>query len=516
MTETDLTPRHPGIYAARTPDRPAVIMAGSGETLTFGQFEALSNQCAHLMRAHGLKRGDGAAVFMENHLWYTALCWGALRAGLRLTAIATHLTAGEVDYILDDSGASLLMTSARKADVVKDLRPAWISTERIFMLDAGATGFHDLAGALDGQPIGPIDDQSEGIEMLYSSGTTGQPKGVRKPLPEQAFGIPPIGHRRAMELYSLDEQSIYLSPAPLYHAAPLGYNLRTLRAGGTTIVMEKFDAEQALALIERHRVTHSQWVPTHFIRMLRLPEDVRAKYDFTSHRCAIHAASPCPVPVKQAMIDWWGPIINEYYGGSEGNGITALNTEEWLAHPGSVGRAALGQVRICDDSGAELPVGEVGTVFFSDGPVFEYHNDPEKTAASRNAQGWSTLGDIGYLDADGYLYLTDRRAFVIVSGGVNIYPQEAENLLASHPKVLDVAVIGVPNEEFGEEVKAVVQPIPGVMPGPDLAGELIAYCRKSLSAVKCPRSVDFVDELPRQENGKLYKRKLREAYWPAG
>jgi acyl-CoA synthetase (AMP-forming)/AMP-acid ligase II len=518
MADDDTLSRHPGIYAERTPDRPAVVMVGldgqTAHTLTFAEFEALSNQCAHLLRQAGLERGDGLAVFMENNLYYTALVWGGLRAGLRLTAIATHLTPSEVDYILSDSGASALMTSKRKGDVAKHLKMVSIQSSRAFMLGGVEAGFGDLDAALAAQPKEPIPDQYEGVEMLYSSGTTGRPKGVRKTLPQQAFGIPPLGHRRAMELYGLGEDTVYLSPAPLYHAAPLGYNLRTLRAGGTTVVMEKFDAEQALALIERYRVTHAQWVPTHFVRLLRLPDETRLKYDHSSLKCAIHAAAPCPVPVKQAMIDWWGPIINEYYGGSEGNGMTAINTEEWLCHPGSVGRAVIGKIRICDDGGNEVPVGSEGTIFFEDGPVFEYHNDAEKTAQSRNDQGWSTLGDIGYVDDDGFLYLTDRRAFVIISGGVNIYPQEAENLLANHPQVLDVAVIGVPNEEFGEEVKAVVQLVEPGSAAPELEAELIAYCRAHLSAVKCPRSVDFVEALPRHENGKLYKRKLRDTYWP--
>jgi len=489
-------------------------MAASGETLTFAQFEALSNRCAHLLRAIGLKRGDGVALLMKNHLYYTALAWGGLRAGLRLTAIATHLTPSEVDYILDDSGAAALLTSTCMARTATGLHSATVPVAARFMLDGSVAGFINLDAALDAQPSTPIADQYEGVEMLYSSGTTGRPKGVRKPLPDLPFGVPPIGHRRAMELYDLDEKTVYLSPAPLYHAAPLGYNLRTLRAGGRTIVMEKFDAEQALALIEKHQVTHSQWVPTHFVRMLRLPHETRARYDLSSQRYAIHAASPCPIPVKRQMIDWWGPIVNEYYGGSEGNGITAVNTEDWLAHPGSVGRAIIGQVRICDDDGAELPIGQEGTVFFSDGPIFEYHNDPEKTAASRNDKGWSTLGDIGYLDDDGFLYLTDRRAFVIISGGVNIYPQEAENLLASHASVLDVAVIGVPNEEFGEEVKAVVQLVEPEQASTALGDQLIAYCRAHLSAIKSPRSIDFAESLPRQENGKLYKRKLRDQFWP--
>jgi fatty-acyl-CoA synthase len=504
---------HPGLYAQRTPARVAVLMAGTGETLTFAEFEAVSNRCAHLLRSAGLRRGDGFAILMENNLFYTALAWGGLRAGLRLTAIATHLTPAEVDYILHDSGARALLTSAGMAAVAERLSTEHVPQGTRFMMGRPSAGYRDLMAMLDAEATSSISDQSEGIEMLYSSGTTGQPKGVRKQLPETPFGVPPLGHRRAIELYGLGEDTVYLSPAPLYHAAPLGYNLRTLRAGGMTVVMEKFDAERALSLIERYHVTHSQWVPTHFIRLLRLPDEVRAKYDLSSHRCAIHAASPCPVPVKKQMIDWWGPIINEYYGGSEGNGITALDSHEWLEHPGSVGRAFVGKLRICDDTGDEVPVGTEGTVFFEGGPVFEYHNDPEKTAASRNAKGWSTLGDIGYVDEDGYLFLTDRRAFVIISGGVNIYPQEAENLLASHVAVLDVAVIGVPNPEFGEEVKAVVQLVDELDAGPALAAELLAYCRAHLSAVKCPRSVDFVDALPRQENGKLYKRKLRQQYW---
>ncbi len=519
MVDNDSSAKHPGLYAERTPERAAVVMVPadgrSHSTLTFAGFEALSNQCAHLLRACNLKRGDGLAIYMENNLFYTALAWGGLRAGLRLTVIPTHLTPAEIDYILDDSGVSALMTSRAKFDVASKIGAKHVSSNARFMLNGASTDFQDLKAALDLQPILSIADQFEGVEMLYSSGTTGRPKGVRKPLPDLPFGVPPIGHRRAMEIYGLDKETVYLSPAPLYHAAPLGYNLRTLRAGGCTIVMEKFDAEHALELIEKYRVTHSQWVPTHFVRLLRLPEATRVRYDLSSQKHAIHAASPCPVPVKRQMIDWWGPIINEYYGGSEGNGITAINTREWLAHPGSVGRAIIGQARICDDDGIELPVGIEGAVYFSDGPVFEYHNDPVKTAASRNAQGWSTLGDVGYVDDEGYLYLTDRRAFVIISGGVNIYPQEAENLLASHPDVFDVAVIGVPNEEFGEEVKAVIQLVGTVAATDELAAALIAYCRSDLSAVKCPRSIDFVDELPRQENGKLYKGKLRQRYWPA-
>jgi long-chain acyl-CoA synthetase len=511
---TDPIPQHPGVYAETTPDRTAIVMARSGATMTYAALEAYSNQVAHLLRGLGLERGAGVALFMENHLHFLPIVWGALRTGLRLTPLATHLTGPEADYIVQDSGAEVFIISEAKADTANDMNLPGLPPEHRFMTGRTPPRFRSFDDALAAMPTTPIADPSEGIEMFYSSGTTGQPKGVRKPLPEDPFGIPHASHRVAMTRYEMDERMVYLSPAPLYHAAPLGYNIRTLRAGGLTVIMEKFDAEEALALIENYRVTHSQWVPTHFIRLLRLPEDIRKRYDISSLRYAIHAAAPCPVPVKQAMIDWWGPIIHEYYGGSEGNGITSLDTAEWLAHPGSVGRAQIGTIRICDENGDEVPVGTTGTVFFEGGPKFAYHNDPEKTAASYNATGWSTLGDIGHVDEDGYLYLTDRRAFMIISGGVNIYPQEAENVLVTHPAVYDAAVIGVPNPDYGEEVKAVVQPVDPDQAGPQLADELIAYCRARLSPVKCPRSVDFEPQLPREANGKLYKQEIRKRYWP--
>jgi long-chain acyl-CoA synthetase len=505
--------KHPGIYAARTPDRPAVITAHDGRVITFGAFEAFSNQFAHLLRSLGLRHGDGIAILLENRAEYVPLAWGGMRAGLRVTAIATHLTAPEIDYILSDSGAKALISSAAFADKLAALTASGISPPRRLALDGATAGFGDLAGALAAHPPTPIADQAEGIEMLYSSGTTGRPKGILKPMPDVPFGALSPQLKRVIDFYGLDEDTVYLSPAPLYHAAPLAFNIRTLRAGGTTVVLPRFDAELALAAIEHYRVTHSQWVPTHFIRLLRLPEEVRNRHDLSSHHCAIHAAAPCPVEIKRQMIDWWGPIIREYYGGSEGNGITVIDSNEWLAHPGSVGRPLAGSIHVCGEDGEPLLAGEEGTVFFAGGAAFEYHNDPAKTAASRNRHGWSTIGDVGYLDPDGYLYLTDRKAHMIISGGVNIYPQETENALLLHPKVHDAAVIGVPNAEFGEEVKAVVQPWDMADAGAALEAELIAHCRARLSAVKCPRSVDFVAELPRQENGKLYKRKLRDAYW---
>jgi long-chain acyl-CoA synthetase len=505
--------RHPGVFAAKTPDRPAIIFGASGDSLSFAAFEALSNRFAHLLRECGVGRGDRVAVFLENHLMYMALAWGAFRSGARFVAIATHLSPDEIDYILSDSGACLLVTSKFMANTASRTKMAGVPLANRFILDGTEPGFVAIELELARQPVTPIVDQAEGVEMLYSSGTTGRPKGILKAMPESEFGVPAAGYRLTAKIYSIDEDTVYLSPAPLYHAAPLMFCMRALRFGATVVIMEKFDAEQALRLIERHRVTHGQWVPTMFVRMLRLPEETRRSFDTSSLRCVIHAAAPCPIDVKRAMIEWLGPILWEYYGGSEGNGLTVLDCHEWLAHPGSVGRAKIGRIRICGADGEELPTGEEGAVYFSDGPVFEYHKDPAKTAEARNQHGWSTLGDIGYVDKDDYLYLTDRKANMIISGGVNIYPQEAENRLLSHPQVIDAAVFGVPNAEFGEEVKAVVHPVDMASAGPELEAELIAHCREALSHVKCPRSVDFDTDLPRRENGKLYKRLLKDRYW---
>jgi acyl-CoA synthetase (AMP-forming)/AMP-acid ligase II len=352
--------------------------------------------------------------------------------------------------------------------------------------------------------------------MLYSSGTTGRPKGIRYLLNREPIGSVPGQMVLLTAVFKMGEDTVYLSPAPLYHSAPLFYCLSVQRLGGTVVCMEEFDPENALRLIEQFRVTHSQWVPTMFVRMLKLPDDVRTKYDLSSHRCAIHAAAPCPVEVKKQMIEWWGPIIEEYYSATEGMGATYINSTDYLTHPGSVGKTLLNPIHVLDEDGNEMPTGEVGTVWFeppANRPGFEYHKDDSKTKEAHDERGWASVGDMGYLDDEGFLYLTDRRTFMIVSGGVNIYPQEAENVLINHPKVFDVAVFGIPDDEMGEKVHAVVQPADMADAGPDLERELVAYCREHLAHYKCPRAVDFEAELPRQPTGKLYKRLLRDRYW---
>ncbi len=504
---------HPRAYAKDTPGKAAYVMAGSLETVTYQQLEERANQGAHLFRRLGLSAGDCIAIFMDNTARFLEICWAAQRAGLYYACISSRLTAAEVDYIIGDCGAKVFITSKALEPVARNMVALMPNVSTRLSVGGAIDGYNAYETLRDGEPVTPIADETAGADMLYSSGTTGRPKGIKVPLTGEPIDAPNPLLALTQFLYGFNQDTVYLSPAPLYHAAPLRYCMAVQRLGGTVVVMEKFEAEDALRLIERHRITHSQWVPTMFVKMLKLPEDVRTSFDVSSLSVAIHAAAPCPVEIKQQMLDWWGPVIYEYYAGTEGNGFCAISPEEWLERPGSVGKALLGEIHILDEDGTEQPPGEPGTIFFANGPVFEYHNSPDKTAESRNASGWSTLGDIGYVDEDGYLFLTDRKAHMIISGGVNIYPQEVENLLITHPKVADVAVFGVPNEEFGEEVKAVVQPMDMADVGPELEQELIAFCRAALSAIKCPRSVDFLEELPRHPTGKLYKRLLRDQYW---
>ena len=509
---------YPGDYVEEQPDKPAVIMGQSGTVVSYRELDERSTRLARLLRQAGLQTGDHIAVFMENNAHYLEVTWAALRSGLYVTPINSFLTAPEVAYILNDCEAKVLLTSRAKAEVAtaveSDNAATGIHTR--LMLGAaeagGIAGFDDYGEALASHSAERLPDETLGSYMFYSSGTTGRPKGIMAKL----SGVHPTDNKAVGALgmlYQFERDMTYLSPAPIYHAAPLAFCNATLCFGGTVVMMEKFDAEQALSLAEKHRPTHSQWVPTMFSRMLKLDDTVRSRYDTSSLKYAIHAAAPCPVPVKRQMIDWWGPILYEYYAGSEGNGSTFITSEQWLEKPGSVGRPMAVQVHICDEEGNDLPTGEVGNVYFSGGGRFEYHNAPEKTQESQLSDGRSTLGDVGYLDEDGYLFLTDRKAYMIISGGVNIYPQEIEDHLITHPKVADVAVFGVPNEDFGEEVKAVVQPMPGVEPDAALRGELLEFCREGLAGFKIPRSIDFQTELPRLPTGKLYKRLLRDRYW---
>ena len=505
----------PTLIPADGKDKIAYIMASSGEKVTYGELEAASNQAAHLFKTLGLVVGDHIALLMENNADFFKICWAAQRSGLYFTAISNQLLEKEISYITNDCNAKVLITSQLLSDVASKALSGVPNDCHLYMTGGTIDGFLAWEEAIDPMPITPIENQMEGVEMLYSSGTTGQPKGIKRDLTNQTFGEPNIMFDLLAQMYQITDESVYLSPAPCYHAAAMRFNLVVMRKGGTCIIMEKFDAEQAIALIDKHKVTITQWVPTMFIRLLKLPEEIRFKYDYSSLKLVIHAAAPCPIDVKRQMIDWWGPIIFEYYSGTEGTGFTGLDSKEWLAHPGSVGKALLGVVRIIDENNNLLPAGEIGSIYFESDLSFEYHNSPEKTQGAFNPEGWSTLGDIGYLDNDGYLYLTDRKAFTIISGGVNIYPQEIENLLVTHPKVMDVAVIGVPNEEFGESVKAIVQPISMNDANDVFADELTQFCKANLSSVKCPKSIVFDPELPRQPTGKLFKRLLKDKYGAA-
>lgn len=497
----------------RRGDHPAIVMSGSGRTVTYAELDDRSTRLARTFDERGLRPGDHVAVLLGNQPEFFDVLWAALRSGLYLTPINWHLGPQEAAYIIEDCGALALITSSELAGVAAELlvRNPRISTR--LMTGGAIDGYDDFELTLASASGEPRADEPAGAFMLYSSGTTGYPKGILRRLPNSPFGT---GHdaisMMMTGLYGADENSVYLSPAPLYHSAPIGFCSAVHRFGGTTIIMERFDATATLRAIEAHAITHAQFVPTHFIRMLQLPKEVRARYDLSSLKCVIHASAPCPVPIKHQMIEWFGPIIEEFYAGSEAIGATLISSAEWIDHPGSVGRPADGAVHILDDQGHDVPSGETGHVWFVATSQFEYNNDPAKTRNAQDPRGWATYGDLGHLDQDGYLYLTDRASNMIISGGVNIYPQESEMVLSAHPDIHDVAVLGVPDDEMGERVKAFVQMREFIEPDERTARELIEYCRCRLAHYKCPTEMDFVDSLPRLDSGKLLKRKLLDEH----
>lgn len=511
---------YPGTHARTTPGKPAVVVAETGRTLTYGALEENSVRLANALHAAGLRRGDVLAVLSDNAVEVFEAYWAALRSGLYITAVNRHLAPAEVTYVINDCGARALVASAALRRLAETVVPDTPGVELRLAFGGEVAGHGCYERTLAAASATPPSHQPRGADMLYSSGTTGRPKGIKGPLPDRQVQDPgDITTSLFGPLYGFGPDTVYLSPAPVYHAAPLRFGGVVHAYGGTVVMLQRFEAERALAAIEHHRVTHTQWVPTMFVRALKLPAAVRTRYDLSSLRVAVHAAAPCPVDVKRAMIDWWGPIVQEYYSATEGIGATFIDSDEWLRKPGSVGRARLGIVRICAEDGRELPPGQVGTVYFErDELPFLYHGDPERTRRAQHPDhpNWTTTGDVGHVDEDGYLFLTDRQDFVIISGGVNIYPQEIENVLTLHPKLSDAAVIGVPDPEMGERVKAVVATAPGVVPGPELERELIAYVRDRIAHYKVPRSVDFVDALPRTPTGKLVKRTLAERYRPGG
>ena len=503
---------HPIAHAAARPNDPAVIMAGSGAVMTFGEMDKAANRFAHLLREQGLGPDDAFAVLLENRIEFFTLIWGNQRAGTLLVPVSSRLAAPEISYIVQDSDAKLLITSTSYTNALDDVRRDCPDMPILVMDGEGDEAFEPVYSK---QPATPIDDQAFGLVMFYSSGTTGRPKGIRPapPADPDIQSVPPqVGLATMGAGMPADGSMVYLSPAPLYHAAPIAWSQTVHRLGGSVVVLEKFEPEATLAAIEKYKITDSQWVPTHFVRFLKLDPAIREKYDLSSHKRALHAAAPCPVPIKQKMIEWWGPIIIEYYAGSEGIGMTMLGSEAWLSHLGSVGPAIYGKLHVCGPEGEDLPAGETGLVYFENEILPTYHKDPAKTEEAMHPKGWMTLGDIGHMDEDGFLYLTDRKSHMIISGGVNIYPQEIENLLVTHDKVMDAAVIGAPDPDLGEKVVAVVQPLDMADSGDAFEAELRAFLEPSLARIKMPKLFDFRPELPREANGKLYKRELRDEY----
>ncbi|HJA37852.1 MAG TPA: acyl-CoA synthetase [Candidatus Brevibacterium intestinigallinarum] len=505
---------YPGVHAATHPDKPAVIMADTGQALTYQQLEERSLRLANDFRSRGLVPGDHVAIAVENRFEIVEALWAALRTGTYITAVNRHLTADESSYIIHDCGAKVVLLSG-ELEAAGELAELCADVPHRIAIGSALPGFESYEDVLAASSDVKPEREPRGDDMLYSSGTTGRPKGILPAPRDIDISDPDVPLIQLFtQVFGFDTDTVYLSPAPLYHAAPLRFVMTTIARGGTAVIMPRFDAEGALETIQRYGITHSQWVPTMFIRMLKLPQEVRDSYDVSTMRCAIHAAAPCPAEVKQKMIEWWGPIIFEYYASTESAGLTLVNSEESLRKPGTVGRDGfMGTVHICAPDGEELPAGETGIVYFevAEGrEPFEYYGDEQKTAESRHPQNprWVTTGDMGWIDEDRYLFLADRTSFLIITGGVNIYPQEIENALALHPDVRDVAVVGEPDEELGEIVVAYLEPEDHVGPDQDLGAQVREWLDGRLSRFKMPRRFHTISSLPRTPTGKLVKRKL--------
>lgn len=513
---------YPGYWAEKQGDTTAAINTETGESITYTELNDRSNQLAQFMYSKGLRRGDRVALFMENNIRYFEIIWAALRSGLYITPINRHLNADETAYIVNNCEAKILITSAYLEPMADALVDKIKRCETLLMTDRSSqsnpkSAYTCYENILEYIPAVALANQPEGAPLIYSSGSTGQPKGIVQPIPDrEAPDYPEKGVALQKNLFGFDSNTRYLSTAPCYHSIPLGQILAVQRLGGTVVMMPKFDALLSLKAIQEFKITHSQWVPTMFSRILKLTEAEQSIYRLSSMKVAIHGGAPCPKAVKQKMIDLWGPMFFEMYGSTEGLGLTVSNSKDWLERPGTVGKAIWGIPHICGEDGEDLPIGESGAVYFEMKKIsFNYHNDDKKTKKTQHPQheNWGTVGDIGYLDEDGFLYLNDRADFMIISGGVNIYPQELEDTLIMHPKVADVAVFGIPHEEMGEEVKAVIQVEAHIEESPELEKELIDYAKNQIAHYKCPRSIDFISEFPRLPTGKLYKKPLKAKYW---
>jgi long-chain acyl-CoA synthetase len=498
-------------WARRDPDRPAVKEI-DGPATSFAELERLTNRYAHLLRDAGLERGDHLAAVLGNSVHILALAWAAYRSGLYFTPVANTLSASEMAYVVANSQAKVVISDQRFAATAREVPRAKSAARRFYSLGGLIDRYEPIEPALARMPDGPISDESPGAVMLYSSGTTGAPKGIWRPLPviDQADDGPPLFARDLMAVFDFRASDRYLSCGPLYHAGPLRWSLSVIAAGGSTILISKFDADRALTLLEQEEVTLSQWVPTMFHRMLALSEERRRAFHAPRHRAAYHGAAPISPSLKRAMIDWWGPIIEEYYAGSESVGLCSITTEEWLRKPGSVGRSRKGTLHILDEDSQELPPGSAGSVFFSGTTPFQYFGEPEKTASRTSKQGYQTFGDIGHVDQDGYLFLSDRLDDVIISGGVNIYPQELEQALEQVPGVAEAGVVGMQDAEFGERPVAFVVADGSHVDFELLRTELFAHCRERIGRTKQPKEIRFIDALPRSDAGKLLRRVLRD------